>query len=73
VLQKYSKKIFEFKFELKPRYISWSLLMDHVDWWSRDLQLELWVRVTLHVCLFEQRLLPLLLLAMDVDCLPKLC
>jgi hypothetical protein len=48
--------------------------MNLMDWWSKDLWLELGlgVRVQLLVCLLERRLLPLLLLVKDVDCLPKI-
>jgi hypothetical protein len=48
------------------------LLVGFVDWWDGLLWWRLWVGVGLLVCLLEQRLLPLLLLAKDVDCLPKL-
>jgi hypothetical protein len=47
--------------------------MNLVDWWNKHLRLRLWVRVGLPVCLLERRLLPLLLLAKDIDCLTKLC
>jgi hypothetical protein len=58
------------------------LLVHLVDWrnghlrWSlaaRDLQRKLVVGVWLHVRLFERRLVILLLLGKDLDCLSKLC